>query len=87
MNHWREYVPVSPPAWGICQRALLSFIQSAWSKKRDGCSLAHEICAADADRFERRVDWNTQPVNGSDSLETVQLPLSKRYNEDKDDPV
>ena len=27
---------------GICKRALLSFIQSAWSKKRDGCSLALE---------------------------------------------
>ena len=34
------------------KRALLSFIQSAWSKKRDSCSLAHEIRAADADRFE-----------------------------------
>ena len=32
-------------------------------------------------------DWDTQPVNGSDSLETVHLPLSKRYHEDTNDPV
>ena len=28
------------------------FIESGWSKQRDSCSLAHEILAADAGRFE-----------------------------------
>ena len=45
--------------WGICNRALFSIIQSAWSKQRDGCSLAHEIRAADADRFESRISWKS----------------------------
>ena len=31
------------------------FIQSGWSKQRDSCSLAHEILAADAGRFESRI--------------------------------
>ena len=30
------------------------FIQSVWSKQRDSCSLAHEIPAAEAGRFESR---------------------------------
>ena len=33
------------------------------------------------------VEWNTQSVNGSDRLETVQPRLSKRYNEDSNDSV
>ena len=34
-----------------------------------------------------QVEWDTQPVNGLDSLETVQPPLSKRYNEHTIDSV
>jgi len=52
MNRRSEYVSVSSPTRGFCNRALFSTIQSVWSKQRDGCSLAHEIPAADAGRFE-----------------------------------
>ena len=31
------------------------FIQPGWSKQRDSCSLAHEIPATDAGRFESRI--------------------------------
>ena len=42
---------VSSPTWGICNRALFSIIQSAWSKQLDSCSLAL-LRAVDADHFK-----------------------------------
>ena len=35
-----------------------TIVQSAWSKQRDGYSFAHEICAADADRFKSCISEN-----------------------------
>ena len=39
------------------------------------------------DAVTMQLESDTQPVNGSDSLETVQLPLSKGYNEYTNDSV